>query len=173
MIFILDCNLNIHYCIQVYSKTKCLYISYTTDIDNRTKMVILFDRFNLPEDIYEIIFATKQQVIVAKLLIEMMKDNGGEVGKTEMSLFATKLHEGDLITDVIDEAPFKGKKVKVSYNKRQFYDRILTPMKSMGLIDYDLYKKRYRLSDKLNKEMISIGLMWLKEMRKPPKSKVR
>tara|TARA_Y100000310_G_scaffold167856_1_gene167817 strand:- start:20108 stop:20518 length:411 start_codon:yes stop_codon:yes gene_type:complete len=136
-------------------------------------MVILFDRFNLPEDIYEIIFATKQQVIVAKLLIEMMKDNGGEVGKTEMSLFATKLHEGDLITDVIDEAPFKGKKVKVSYNKRQFYDRILTPMKSMGLIDYDLYKKRYRLSDKLNKEMISIGLMWLKEMRKPPKSKVR
>ena len=173
VIFILDCNLNIHYCIQVYSKTKCLYISYTTDIDNRTKMVILFDRFNLPEDIYEIIFATKQQVIVAKLLIEMMKDNGGEVGKTEMSLFATKLHEGDLITDVIDEAPFKGKKVKVSYNKRQFYDRILTPMKSMGLIDYDLYKKRYRLSDKLNKEMISIGLMWLKEMRKPPKSKVR
>ena len=58
-------------------------------------MVILFDRFNLPEDIYEVIFATKQQIIVAKLLIEMMKDNGGEIGKTEMSLFATKLHEGD------------------------------------------------------------------------------
>ncbi|MBS3102325.1 hypothetical protein J4458_02665 [Candidatus Woesearchaeota archaeon] len=132
-------------------------------------MVILFDRFNLPEDIYEVIFATKQQIIVAKLLIEMIKGNGGEINKTEMSLFATRLHEGDLITDLIEEAPYKGKKVKVSYNKRQFYDRILTPMKSMGLIDYDLYKKTYKISDKFNKEMIRIGLLWLKEMRKPAK----
>ena len=136
-------------------------------------MVILFDRFNLPEDIYEVVFATKQQIIVAKLLIEMMKDNGGEIGKTEMSLFATKLHEGDLITDLIDEPPYKGKKVKVSYNKRQFYDRILTPMKSMGLIDYDLYKKTYRISDKLNKDLQHIGLLWIREMRKPAKSLVR
>jgi hypothetical protein len=132
-------------------------------------MVILFDRFNLPEDIFEVIFATKQQIIVAKLLIEMIKDNGGEINKTEMSLFATKLHEGNLITDLVEEPPYKGKKVKVSYNKRQFYDRILTPMKSMGLIDYDLYKKTYKISDKFNKEMIRIGLLWLKEMRKPPK----
>ena len=136
-------------------------------------MVILFDRFNLPDDIYEIVFATKQQVIVAKLLVEMMKDNGGEITKTEMSLFATKLHDGSLITDLIDEPPFKGKKVKVSYNKRQFYDRILTPMKSMGLIDYDLYKKTYRISDKFNKDMVQIGLMWIKETRKPPKSLIR
>ena len=136
-------------------------------------MVILFDRFNLPEDIYEVVFATKQQIIVAKLLIEMMKDNGGEIGKTEMSLFATKLHEGDLITDLIDEPPYKGKKVKVSYNKRQFYDRILTPMKSMGLIDYDLYKKTYRISDKLNKDLQHIGLLWIREMRKPAKSMIR
>src|SRR3989338_9136444 len=132
------------------------------------KMVILFDRFNLPEDIYEVVFATKQQIIVAKLLIEMMKDNGGEIGKTEMSLFATTLHEGNLITDQIEEPPYRGKKVKISYNKRQFYDRILTPMKSMGIIDYDLYKKTYRLSDKFNKEMIRIGLMWLQELRKNP-----
>ncbi len=132
-------------------------------------MVVLFDRFNLPEDIYEVIFATKQQIIVAKLLIEMIKENSGEINKTEMSLFATKLHEGDLITDLIEEAPYKGKKVKVSYNKRQFYDRILTPMKSMGLVDYDLYKKTYKISDKFNKEMIRIGLLWLQEMRKPPK----
>ena len=130
-------------------------------------MVILFDRFNLPEDIYEVVFATKQQIIVAKLLIEMMKDNGGEIGKTEMSLFATKLHEGNLITDLIEEPPYKGKKVKVSYNKRQFYDRILTPMKSMGIIDYDLYKKTYRVSDKFNKDLQHIGLMWIREMRKP------
>ena len=131
-------------------------------------MVVLFDRFNLPEDIYEVIFATKQQVIVAKLLIEHIKENDEEIGKTEMSMFATQLHEGTLITDIIQEAPYKGKKVKVSYNKRQFYDRILTPMKSMGIIDYDLYKKTYKLSDKLNKEMIRIGLMWLKEIKTPP-----
>ena len=133
-------------------------------------MVILFDRFNLPEDIYEVIFVTKQQIIVAKLLIEMIKENDGEINKTEMSLFATKLHEGNLITDIIEEPPYKGKKVKVSYNKRQFYDRILTPMKSMGLVDYDLYKKTYKISDNFNKEMIRIGLLWLKEMRKPAKS---
>ncbi len=131
-------------------------------------MVILFDRYNLPEDVYEIIFATKQQVIVAKLLVEHMKENQGEIGKTEMSMFATQLHEGNFITDIIQEAPYLGKKVKISYNKRQFYDRILTPMKSMGIIDYDLYKKTYKLSDKLNKEMIRIGLMWLKEMKAPP-----
>ena len=136
-------------------------------------MVILFDRFNLPEDVYEVIFATKQQIIVAKLLIEMIKDNGGEIGKTEMSLFATKLHDGSLVTDLIDEPPYKGKKVKVSYNKRQFYDRILTPMKSMGLIDYDLYKKTYKISDKLNKDLQMIGLLWIRETRRPPKSMVR
>ena len=106
-------------------------------------------------------------------LIDHMKTNDSEIGKTEMSLFATKLHEGSLITDLIDEPPYKGKKVKVSYNKRQFYDRILTPMKSMGLIDYDLYKKTYRISDKLNKDLQHIGLLWIREMRKPAKSMVR
>ena len=131
-------------------------------------MVILFDRFNLPEDIFEVIFATKQQVIVAKLLIDMIKDKNGEITKTEMSFFATQLHEGKLVTDRVQEEPYKGKRVKISYNKRQFYDRILTPMKSMGLIDYDLYKKTYRLSENFNKEMISIGLLWLRELRRPP-----
>jgi len=131
-------------------------------------MVILFDRYNLPDDVYEIIFATKQQVIVAKLLVDMIKDKGGEINKTEMSFFATQLHEGKIVTDRIEDEPYKGKKVKISYNKRQFYDRILTPMKSMGIIDYDLYKKTYRLSDKFNTEMIKIGLMWLKEFRREP-----
>jgi len=129
-------------------------------------LVILFDRFNLPEDIFEVIFATKQQEIVAKLLVQALKEKEGEVTKTEMSLFANRLHEGNLITS-IDEEPYKGKKVKISYNKRQFYDRILTPLKSMGLINYDLYKKTYKLSDHFNKEMIRIGLMWLQELRKP------
>ncbi len=129
-------------------------------------MVILYDRFNLPDDVYEVIFATKQQEIVAKLLINYMKQNGNEIGKTEMSVFATRLHEGELIGE-IDEEPYIGKKVKISYNKRQFYDRILTPMKSMGMIDYDLYNKVYKISDKLNRDMMRIGLMWLQEVQKP------
>lgn len=132
-------------------------------------MVILFDQFNMPDDIFEVVFATKQQVIVAKLLIERMKDNSGVLGKTEMSLFATKLHEGELVAQ-IDDPSYKNKKVKLSYNKRQFYDRILTPMKSMGLVDYDLYKKVYKLSDRFNKAMIKIGIMWMQEFRKPAHS---
>jgi len=127
-------------------------------------MVILFDIYNLPEDIYEVIFATPQQKIVGKLLIKMMKDKGGEVTKTEMSLFATQLHDGNLVAE-IDEPEYKNKTVKLSYNKRQFYDRILTPMKGMGLIDYDLYKKTYKVSDKFNKALIKIGLMWIREYR--------
>ena len=126
-------------------------------------MVILFDRFNLPEDVYKIIFATKQQVIVAKLLIKFLKENGGEVNKSGMSLFATRLHNGEIITS-INEPGLVGKKVKISYNKRQFYDRILTPMKSMGLIDYDLYKKTYRLSKNFSKELTKIGIMWSREV---------
>ena len=133
-------------------------------------MVILFDQYNLPENIYEIIFATKQQVIVAKLLVEDMKSKDGEMGKTEMSLFATALHEGKLVEEV-NESPLRPKKkITLSYNKRQFYDRILTPMKTMGIIDYDLYKKTYKLSDKFNKNMMRIGLMWLQELRKPVRS---
>lgn len=135
-------------------------------------MVILFDQFHLPEDIFEVIFATPQQKIVAKVLINELKEKGGEVNKTEMSLFATKLHEGNLIT-TIDEPPYIGKKVKLSYNKRQFYDRILTPMKSMGMIDYDLYKKTYKISDKFNKELIRIGLMWIREIQKPIGLKIK
>ena len=104
-------------------------------------MVILFDRFNMPDDTFEIIFATSQQKIVGKELIKYMINNSSEVTKTEMSMFATELHDGKYETH-IDEPQFKGKKVRLSYNKRQFYDRILTPMKAMGLIDYDLYKRR-------------------------------
>ena len=125
-----------------------------------------FDQFNLPEDVYEVIFATKQQIIVAKLLIKQMKENQGSMGKTEMSLFASRLHDGEVIAE-INEPPYHGKKVKLSYNNRQFYDRILTPMKGMGLIQYDLYNKEYRLSDQFNKAMIKIGLMWLQELRRP------
>ncbi len=125
-------------------------------------MVILFDRFNLPDDVYEVVFATKQQKIVGKLLINFMKENDREIGKTEMSLFATTLHNGEMITE-IDEAPYKGKKVKISYNKRQFYDRILTPMKAMGLIEYDLYKKTYKISIHFQRAVMKIGIMWKQE----------
>lgn len=128
-------------------------------------MVILFDQFNLPEDIFKIIFATEQQETVARLLINHIKEAGGEIGKTEMSIFATKLHEGTLVDATAEGIPFKKPAPRISYNKRQFYDRILTPMKSMGLVDYDLYKKTYRISDKFNKLMIRVGLMWLREIR--------
>ena len=129
-------------------------------------MVILFDRFNLPDDIFEVIFATKQQTIVGRALINFMKENTGEITKTEMSLFATKLHDGQYETQ-LDMPEFSGKTVKLSYNKRQFYDRILTPFKSMGIIDYDLYKKTYKITDMFQKEMLRIGLLWGQELKKP------
>ena len=128
-------------------------------------MVILFDRFNLPDDIFDIIFSTNQQKIVAKELIKFIIDNKSEITKSQMSFFATKLHEGDYEC-ILTEAPYKGKKVKLSYNKRQFYDRILTPMKSMGLINYDLYKKTYKISTKFTNDLMKIGLMWKTELRK-------
>lgn len=91
------------------------------------------------------------------------------MGKTEMSMFATSLHDG-MIIEPKEQSPLQRKKpVSVSYNKRQFYDRILTPMKTMGMIDYDLYKKTYKVSEKLNKNLMKVGLMWLQELRKPPK----
>ena len=128
-------------------------------------MVILFDQFNLPDDIYKVIFATEQQEIVGKLLIQFIKENGGEIRKTAMSMFATQLHEGILVDKGSQKGPQLSKTPPISYNKRQFYDRILTPMKSMGLVDYDLYKKTYRISEKFNKLMIRVGLMWLREIR--------
>jgi len=128
-------------------------------------MVILFDQFNLPEDIYKVIFATEQQEIVAKVLITHMWSNGGEIGKTEMGLFATKLHEGEMVIKEKGKSPLE-REQRISYNKRQFYDRILTPMRGMGLIDYDLYRKTYKVSDKFNKMMIKVGLMWLREIEK-------
>lgn len=128
-------------------------------------MVILFDQFNLPDDIYKVVFATEQQEVVAKMLIKYMWENGGEIGKTEMSVFATQLHEGNAIIKEKGRSPFD-KEVRISYNKRQFYDRILTPMRGMGLIDYDLYKKTYRISDKFNKLMVRVGLMWVREMER-------
>ena len=128
-------------------------------------MVILFDQFNLPNDIIGIIFATEQQVEVARLLIDYILERNGEITKTEMSLFANLLHEGNLKKLEEKEIVFK-QAPKFSYNKRQFYDRILTPMKSMGLIDYDLYKKTYKISDKFNRVMVKLGLMWVRYIRK-------
>ena len=131
-------------------------------------MVILFDRFNLPEDVYKVIFATEQQEIVAKMLMTYMWENGGEIGKTEMGLFASNLHEGKAIIKEKGRSPLD-KEQRLSYNKRQFYDRILTPMRGMGLVEYDLYKKVYKVSDKFNKMLIRIGLMWHREIEKNKK----
>ncbi len=124
----------------------------------------------MPADVFEVIFATKQQKIVAKLLFQAMKEKNGEITKSEMSNFATALHEGKIITE-IDEPEYKGKTVKLSYNKRQFYDRILTPMKSMGMIYYDLYKRTYKLSDRFMEEAGKIGRSWHEELRRPSTEK--
>lgn len=132
-------------------------------------MVILVDQYNLPDDIYKIIFATEQQEIVAKMLVKYMWENGGEIGKTEMGVFANKLHDGQAVIKEKGRSPLE-KEMRISYNKRQFYDRILTPMRGMGLIDYDLYKKKYKISDKFNKLMIKMGLMWLRELNRKEKN---
>lgn len=130
-------------------------------------MVILFDSYNLPEDIYKVVFATEQQELVGRMLISYIVENGGEITKTQMSFFATKLHEGTII-EKKGITPFS-REVKMSYNKRQFYDRILTPMKGLGLIDFDIYKKTYRVSERFNKVMIRVGLLWLRELNKHQK----
>ena len=135
-------------------------------------MGILFDQYNLPDDIYAVIFPTEQQRIVAKMLIDYLFANGSEIGKTEMGLFANQLHEGRAVLQEKGNSPLE-KEVRLSYNKRQFYDRILTPMRGMGLIDYDLYKKTYRISDKFNKLMIRIGLIWLRELERGKKESLK
>jgi hypothetical protein len=127
-------------------------------------MVILFDQDSFPDDIFGILFATDQQIIVGRELMKVLKSKDGEMNKTEMGVFAQHLHDGIYETE-LDSGMYKGKKVKLSYNKRQFYDRILTPMRGMGMIHYDLYKKVYRLSDQFNKNMIKIGLLWNRALR--------
>jgi len=130
-------------------------------------MVLLFDQNNIPENVFEIVFSTTQQKIVGKVLVDFMKQNNGEINKMKLSLFATKLNDGEVITE-IEEEPYKGKKVKLSYNKRQFYDRILTPMRAMGLIDYDLYKKTYKISGDFSNALKHIGEAWQEELGKNP-----
>ncbi|MBI4152322.1 hypothetical protein HY495_01315 [Candidatus Woesearchaeota archaeon] len=132
-------------------------------------MVILFDQYNLPEDIFKIIFATEQQEIVAKMLLKYMWQNSGEIGKTEMGVFATRLDAGEAVIQEKGKSPLQPE-MRLSYNKKQFYDRILTPMRGMGMIEYDLYKKTYRVSDRFNKMMIKVGLMWLRELERKGKS---
>ncbi len=130
-------------------------------------MVLLFDQHNMPSDIFEVIFSTTQQKIVGRVLVDYLKQNELEVSKSKLSLFATKLNEGKIITQ-IEEEPFIGKNIKLSYNKRQFYDRILTPMRAMGLIEYNLYKKTYRLSENFVVALNNVGTMWGQEFKKKP-----
>ena len=68
-------------------------------------MVILFDMYNLPDDIFEVVFATEQQVVVGRMLIDEIKSQGGEMGKTEMSVFANRLHEGTTIEVIEQRGP--------------------------------------------------------------------
>ncbi len=126
----------------------------------------------MPDNILEIVFSTKQQKIVANVLISTMKKKGGEINKNEMSEIATTLHEGKLQTQ-IDEQGYRGRMVKLSYNKRQFYDRILTPLMGMGMIDYNIYKKTYRISNDFCKQMEKIGSKWTEYLDEPKKKKMQ
>ena len=130
-------------------------------------MVILFDQFHLPKDVFQVIFATEQQALVGRLLIQEFKRHDGSLGKTEMSLFANRLHDGVVveIEEVVGPVT-RPKKIQISYNKRQFYDRILTPMKSMGMVDYDMYKKNYMISEKFPTALKKVGILWLQEINK-------
>lgn len=128
-------------------------------------MVILFDQDNIPNEIFEVVFATTQQIIVGRVLVNYMKENKSELTKSQMSKFAIMLNDGKVVTE-IQEEPFVGKRVKLSYNKRQFYDRILTPLRSMGLIHYDLYKKTYKLADGFKANLVKISDMWTTELEK-------
>lgn len=120
----------------------------------------------MSEDVYELIFSTEQQVDVGRLLIEELKKNNGELTKSEMSDFANRLHDGLTFTKTVDDG-FGEKQISVSmsYNKRQFYDRILTPMKAMGMVDYDLYKKHYKLSASFSKVAQKIAALWTHEAK--------
>ncbi|MBI5398200.1 hypothetical protein HZB03_01930 [Candidatus Woesearchaeota archaeon] len=128
-------------------------------------MTILFDQFHLPKDIFEIVFSTDQQAITARMLVNEIKRNGGSLGKTEMSMFVKMLHTGTIVEVRDKKDASKLKRVTVSYSRRQFYDRILTPLKSMGIIDYDLYKKTYALSDRFNLALKELGTLWLEELK--------
>ncbi|MBS1266685.1 MAG: hypothetical protein MAG795_00653 [Candidatus Woesearchaeota archaeon] len=119
-------------------------------------MVILFDQYNLPENVYEVVFATDLQIQVGEMLVNYIKKHGGVINKRQMSAFAKKLHRGD--------AEYNGE--KISYNKRQFYDRILTPMKAMGLVAYDMYERTYSISKKFCAALDSISEKWSKEYDK-------
>jgi hypothetical protein len=134
-------------------------------------MVILFDRFNLPDDVFDIVFSTPQQALAARLLIKTLKENKGEMGRDLMSLFANQLHDGKISiavpsTPQYEELDLPNKKINISYNKRQFYDRVLTPMRSMGLIEFDLYKKVYRISHKFHNVLEDIGKLWVQEVKR-------
>jgi hypothetical protein len=39
-------------------------------------------------------------------------------------------------------------------------------MKTMGMIDYDNYRKVYKISDKFSKNLMALGYKWLEELRK-------
>lgn len=128
-------------------------------------LVILFHSKNL-DNIHSIVFATRQQELVAKMLLDFFKEHENKLSKTEMAFFATLLEKGAIVLKV--EETFSAKKmIKLSYNKKQFYDRILTPMKEMGMVEYDNNQKVYQLSDAFSTILQEIGNIWSREIRKP------
>jgi hypothetical protein len=123
-------------------------------------MTVLFNRNDLPtQDIFLIVFSTEQQRLVGNLLMDYIIRNSGEIKNTQMSMFATNLHFGKL-HKIYDHEQAKS----IKYNKRQFYDRIVTPMKEMGMLDYNSEKKTYKLSLDFNRFAAKLGDLWLERV---------
>ena len=123
-------------------------------------MTVLFSRTDLPtQDIFLIVFSTEQQRVVGNLLLDFVIKNNGEIKNTQMSAFATNLHFGKL-NKIFEHEKAKG----IKYNKRQFYDRIVTPMKEMGMLDYQKEQKSYKISLDFNRLTAKIGGLWLERV---------
>lgn len=108
-------------------------------------MVVLFDRSTLSANVFETLFATAEQAAAARALVDALKQNNCEFTRQEMSAFANELHAG---------------KGNVKYNRRQFYERILTPMKGMGLVEYVELQKCYRITAKFSDDLLRIAQQW-------------
>ena len=126
-------------------------------------MVILIDQQNLPEDVYAVIFATEQREVVAKMLVKYMAENGAKWERQRWVCSPTTFTKGKLSSRKKANLPCSRKQGCLT-TRGNFMIGSLRRCASMGLIEYDLFKKTYKLSDKFNKLMVRIGLMWLREL---------
>lgn len=131
-------------------------------------MTILFNS-NEMSDIVQIIFPLENQWKCAKLLIEYIKSHN-YISKAQISKLADLLNEGNLkelgeeFYDLNSKLDFELEVLK--YNRKQFYSRIVGPMKEMGLINLGLYDKKYRLSLEFLDNLEKLKELWSQIIKK-------